>query len=87
MHHGKSAAQNHIETLEARIEEQIKVIEQLEQAGKDTSEPTKRLSLLRGALAEIRFHLGMLSSTKADAKRPTGNRKHESAASIRLIDL
>ena len=78
MPQGKSPAQDHIEILEARIAEQVEVIERLEQAGKDTSEPTKRLSLLRDALAEVRYHLGALSPTEADAKRPTGNRKRES---------
>lgn len=65
----QSPAGSHLRMMEVRIEQQIALIEQLKQAGQDTSEAARRLSLLQHALGEMRIQLGQLSPTERDNKR------------------
>jgi hypothetical protein len=59
----------HIRVMEARVEQQTAMIDELRRSGQDTSTALNRLNLLQRALAEIRIHLGSLSLTEMDAKR------------------
>jgi hypothetical protein len=66
----RTSASEHIRDMEARIEEQLNKIEKLRQTGGDTTEATKRLTLLQHALQEMRAQLGALAPTPQDRKRP-----------------
>jgi len=59
-----------VHRMETRIEQQNAEIERLKQANQDISDPTRRLWLLQAALVEMRLHLGQLSPTIMDRKRP-----------------
>lgn len=52
------AARQHIEVMEARIQQQTALIVELRQAGQDTLEAARRLALLHHAMEEMRVLLG-----------------------------
>ena len=66
----QSPASDHLRMMELRIEQQVELIERQKQAGEDTSDAVRRLTLLRRALDEMRIQLGQLSPTERDQKRP-----------------
>ena len=70
----ESPAGTHLRMMEARIEQQIELIERLKQSGQDTTEAVRRLSLLQHAINEMRIQLGQLSPTERDTKKPDGTR-------------
>jgi len=55
--------------MQSRIKQQLELIEHLQKAGEDTSEPIRKLRLLQAALAEMRIQLGQLISEEA---KPAG---------------
>ena len=64
-----TGAVEHLTVMETRIARQIEEIERLRLFGKDISEATRRLKLLRHALDEMRLQLGHLSLSEMDIKR------------------
>lgn len=64
-----AAANHHVRVMEARIEKQKALVQQLEATGGDPAEQIRRLDLLVRALEEMRIQLGNLSPTELDAKR------------------
>jgi hypothetical protein len=63
------AAEEHIQLMQARIDQQTAAIKALKKSGQDTSESVRRLALLGRALEEMRQQLGQLSPTDLDRKR------------------
>src|SRR5262249_19547102 len=59
-----TAALQHIQLMETRIEQQTALITTLRQSGGDTLEAARRLVLLRNALEEMRIQLGGLLPTE-----------------------
>ena len=59
--------------MAVRIDKQAKEIEQLREAGQDTTAAVRKLSLMKHAMGEMRLQLGQLSPTAGDRKRPTGS--------------
>jgi hypothetical protein len=64
-----AAADHHVRVMEARIEKQKALVQELEAAGADAAEQIQRLDLLVRVLDEMRIQLGKLSPTELDAKR------------------
>lgn len=60
-----AAALQHIRLMEKRIDQQVALIVELRQSGKDTLAAANRLALLRSALEEMRIQLGGLLPTEA----------------------
>lgn len=59
-----TAALQHIQLMESRIQRQSELIVAMRQAGEDTMDATRRLVLLRNALEEMRLQLGGLLPTE-----------------------
>ena len=70
----ESPARSHLRTMEARIEQQIELIERLKQSGQDTTEAVRRLALLQHAIGEMRTQLGQLSPIAPGTKKPDATR-------------
>lgn len=64
MDRSASAALQHIQLMETRIEKQTALIVELGRSGKDTLEAARRLALLHNALDEMRIQLGGLLPTE-----------------------
>jgi hypothetical protein len=64
------AARTHIQTIEARIANQRRLIEVLEAAGRDTQDVRQRLELMERALSAMHIELARLLPTAMDASRP-----------------
>ena len=58
----------HIRLMESRIVQQTKLIQRLKQSGQDSSEASRRLRLLEGALREMRAQFSQLAPTEMDWK-------------------
>jgi hypothetical protein len=72
MENARAGAVQHVRVIEARIDKQKALVEQLEASGEDATEQIGRLKLLKLALEEMIIHCGRLapSSTEvAHAKR------------------
>lgn len=54
------AAAAHMRTMEARIEQQTTLIVKLKADGRDVTQPTRTLTMLRNVLEEMRFQLDRL---------------------------
>jgi hypothetical protein len=64
------AALTHIRVMENRIRTQTAAIEQLKQAGEDTSQAVAKLNLLRSALEEMRLQIARLIPTEEQVADP-----------------
>ena len=65
-----AAAIDHIRLMEARIAKQEATIQQLSDAGQDTSESESKLRLLHAALDEMRLQLPRLVPTEEQIAAP-----------------
>ena len=65
-----AAAIEHIRRMEARIANQTLAIERLRIERRDISDATRRLALLRAALAEMRIQLAQLTPTDEQVSAP-----------------
>jgi hypothetical protein len=65
-----TAALDHIRLMETRIRTQEAAIEQLKQAGQDTSQAVAKLNLLRSALEEMRLQIARLIPTEEQVADP-----------------
>lgn len=64
MDQSATAALQHLQLMETRIEKQTALIVELGRSGKDTMDAARRLTLLYNALDEMRIQLGGLLPTE-----------------------
>ena len=64
-----AAARQHVEVMEARVAKQLRVIEQSDLAGQDSSDARNLLLVLEQALTAMRFEIVRLLPTSVDASR------------------
>jgi hypothetical protein len=66
----RAAARGHIESFEARIASQQRVVEESDAAGRDAAEARQRLQLMKDALSAMQSELAKLLPTDMDVSRP-----------------
>ncbi len=64
-----AAARQHVQVMEARVAKQLRVIEQSDLAGQDSSDARNLLLVLEQALTAMRFEIARLLPTSVDASR------------------